>query len=534
MFAAIVEIEPFYYQHFYMKTDHILSNRLKFWIVIVLIIIIILLLKTCSHGIKLIKRAPGQFKKETAFLVPPDATFILSFNLKNILPEIGFDQLKTTQPYLAKLSAAHATNPVFTNVFKDPVLCGINMDKKALFYIDVGDNDEETYSASVLCLRDAAKLVANVKASSPTKIIKEKHYEYALLGNNNAMAWSPDFVMFVTTNPELDVKSIFEEVFTIEAEKYFDKSPEYIDFFDKSVADGCFWVDMTSYARNQIHATGKPGEFNQQLLKGNVIFGDVNFETGYFETDIQFKLNSLLSEGLKGFFKNDKDRTITQYIPLDNPSFVANLSLNIDGLFSFLLKDTDRKVEARNSLAEYGLLIEDFGKALTGDVLLAGFPNDTTSKSSVLFGLKIKDSEYFFKLLKVMEDVGQIEMIENNLYKMNQGVVPFYPLLATYEDKLQRLIIKDGYAFVSLDRRVIDAMKISSIQGKEVPPYLLPLNDQYNYFSFYGNELFGETNQYSEKFSVRDYSLNYNGTILKLKCNLKNNQVSSLKQMLNL
>jgi len=517
-----------------MKPNQIFSNRIKFWISIVIILAILLLLKTCNNGIKIVNRAPGEFKKESAFLVPPDATFILSFNLKNILPEIGFDQLKTSQPYLAKLSASYATNPVFTNVFRDPEKCGINTNKKALFYIDVGDSDEETYSASVLCLSDVAKLVVNIKASGPNKVIKEKHYEYTLLGNNNAMAWNTDFVMFVTTNPELDVQSLFEEVFTIEAEKFFDKFPDYINFFDKSVADGCFWVDMTSYARNQIHATGKPGEFNQQLLKGNVIFGDVNFETGYFETDIQFKLNSLLAEGLKGFFKNDKDRTITQYIPLDNPSFVANLSLNIDGLFSFLLKDTDRKVEARNSLAEYGLLVEDFGKALTGDVLLAGFPNDTTSKSSVLFGLKIKDSEYFFKLLKVMEDVGQIEMIENNLYKMNQGVVPFYPLLATYEDKLQRLMIKDGYAFVSLDRKIVDALKTHSIKGNEVPPYLLPLNDQYNYLSFYGNELFSETNQYSGKYSVRDYSVNYNGTILKLKCNLMNNQVSSLKQLLQL
>jgi hypothetical protein len=133
-----------------------------------------------------------------------------------------------------------------------------------------------------------------------------------------------------------------------------------------------------------------------------------------------------------------------------------------------------------------------------------------------------------------MEDVGQIEMVENNLYKMNQGVVPFYPLLATYEDKLQRLMIKDGYAFVSLDKKIIDAMKVSSPIKNNIPSYLLPLNDQYNYLSFYGNELFSETTQYTEKFSVRDFSVNYNGSILKLKCNLKNNQVSSLKQILSL
>lgn len=517
-----------------MKTNIILSNRLKLWLAVAIIILVILLIKTCNSGIKLINRAPGSFKKESAFLVPPDATFILSFNLKNILPEIDFAQLKTTQPYINKLSQTYASNPVFTNVFRDPVQCGINTDKKALFYIDVGEDDEETYSASVLCLNDVAKLITNIKASGTNKIIKEKDYEYAVLGNNNSMAWNTDFVMFVTTNPELDIKTIFDQVFIINAEKYFDKSPEYINSFNNSTADGSFWLDMTSYARNQLHATGKPGELPEMLLKGNVIHGDLNFETGYFKTDIKFKLNNILSEGLSGFFKNDKDRTITQYIPLENPSFVANLSLNIDGIFSFLLKDPENKIEARNSLVEYGLLVEDFGKALTGDVLLAGFPNDTTTKSSVLFGLKIKNIDYFFKLLKVMEDVGQIETVENNLYKMNKGVVPFFPLLATYEDNLQRLIIKDNYVFMSLDRRIVDAIKSTAILNNEVPQYLLPMNEPYNYFSFYGNESFGETNSYSDKFSIRDYSINYNGSSLEIKCNLKNHNVSSLKQILQL
>lgn len=517
-----------------MNINQISSNRFKFWIVIAIVLAVILLIKTCKNGIKLVNRSPGIFKKESAFLAPPSATLILSFNLKNILSEIGFDKLKTSQPYITKLSESYATNPVFTNVFRDPEKCGINTDKKALFYIDVGDNDEETYSATVLCLKDVVKLVANIKTSGLHKVMKEKHYEYAKLGNNNAMAWNPDFVMFVTTNPELDINSIFEQVFIIDAEKYFDKSPDYIESFDKSSADGSFWLDMTSYARNQLHATGKPGELPEMLLKGNVVHGDLDFETGYFQADIRFKLNNILSEGLKGFFKNDKDRTITQYIPLNNPSFVANLSLNIDGLFSFLLRDPENKIEARNSLVEYGLLVDDFGKALTGDVLLAGFPNDTTSKSSVLFGLKIKNRDYFFKLLKVMEDVGQIEVEENNLYKMNKGVVPFFPLLATYEDNLQRLIIKDDFVFMSLDRRIIDAIKVSTSVDNEVPQYLLPMNEQYNYFSFYGNESFGETNSYSDKFSIRDYSINYNGSSLEIKCNLKNSYVSSLKQMLQL
>ncbi len=511
------------------------NNNTRKWIfIIILIIIIILLFRKCSNGIKMIDRAEGALKKETSYLVPVNATFILSLNLQNILPEIGFLELIKTPSYKEKMSKSYPTNPAFTNVFSNPELSGINMSKRGLFYIDVGKKAEDVYSASILTLADKNKFFAMLQKTPISKLKKSDFYESAYLGNNNSVAWTADFVMFLTSTPEFDTQKIFDQVFNPRAEKYFDSSPEFLTYLESSTSDAAFWLDLGSYSRNQLHASGKPGEIPSILLEGNTIYGDLDFDTGFFEADIQFKLNKILSEGLNGLFKKDKDRTITQYIPLENPSFVANLSLNIDGLFSFLLKDTDRKVEARNSLAPYGLLIEDFGKALTGDVLLAGFPNDTTTKSSVLFGLKIKDSDYFFKLLKVMEDVGQIEMVENNLYKMNEGVVPFYPLLATYDDKLQRLMLKDGYAFVSLDRRIIEAMKVTQPKLNDIPAYLLPLNDQYNYLSFYGNELFSETTQYSDKFSVRDYSINYNGSILKLKCNLKNSQVSSLKQIFNL
>jgi hypothetical protein len=511
------------------------KGKLKRWIfVIVIIIIVLLLFKKCGSGIKMVDRKPGDLKIETSYHVPINATAILSLNLQNIIPEIGFLSLIQTQPYKNKLAQSYPANPAFTNVFADPVGNGINVSQKAIFYLDVGESDEEVYTASLMCMADKNKFFAMLQKTPTRDLKKSEFYESADLGNNNTVAWSQDFVMFLTSNPGFDVHHIFQQVFNPRAEKYFDRSTDYLAFTEHSKSDAAFWIDLGSYARNQLHATGKPGELPGMLLDGNVVFGDLDFETGYFTTDVKFKLNNILTEGIKGFFKDDKDRSITKYVPLENPSFVANLSLNIDGIFSFLLRDSEVKIEARNSLVEYGLLVDDFGKALTGDVLLAGFPNDTTTKSSVLFGLKIKDNDYFFKLLKVMEDVGQIEMVENNLYKMNKGVIPFFPLLATYEDKLQRLMVKDGYVFMSLDRRLIDAIKSSTSNTNVIPPYLLPMNDQYNYLSFFGNESFGETSSYSERFSIRDYSINYNGSSLEIKCNLKNNQVSSLKQMLQL
>src|SRR5690606_37113423 len=135
-------------------------------------------------------------KPESSYYVPPDATFLLSLHLEKILPEIGFNQLINSRSYQERLNSAYSTNPVFTNVFRNPGQAGIHLSKKILFFIDVGDSDKQTYSATLLCLRDESKFQHLVKTTTTKEIRNESHFSSVELGNNNHLAWNKEAAVF--------------------------------------------------------------------------------------------------------------------------------------------------------------------------------------------------------------------------------------------------------------------------------------------------------------------------------------------------
>ena len=96
------------------------------------------------------------------------------------------------------------------------------------------------------------------------------------------------------------------------------------------------------------------------------------------------------------------------------------------------------------------------------------------------------------------------------------------------------MILKDDYVFVSLDSLLIDKMQHPKSIAQDSSSYLLPLNKQHNYISFFGNRDFSSIAKYSNKFSIQDYSMNYDGDQLTLHLNLMDRQKSSLKQLLSL
>lgn len=515
----------------------VLRSKLSIRVVLIttVLFIIILLLRNCGTDGQVVNRSSDFNLDKTYKAIPPDVTFICSFNIPTILEEIEFEKLRKSEAYIDKLRLTYNENPPFTRVFSNPEGAGINTSEKAVFYLDVGTNAEEVYTAVILSLKDAnvfSRLASD--HAKHNKIQSKDNYSHLKINPIASVAWNEDNVMFITTDESFDQVAVFDQVFNPKKEKYFDGSKGFYEFVESSTSDLAFWLDLTSYAKNQIHTTGKPGEISNALLRGNTLYGDVTFKNGEIDSNIFYKLNSLLSTALGGFFKEDYDRSIVDYIPNRIPSFMANFSFDIDGILKFLLRDVDRKVEARNSLIPYGLLLEDFGKALSGDVLFASFPNKGINKSSTLFGLKINDPSHFYNILQVMQDMGQIELVETGLYIMNTGFVAFLPILSTYSDELQRMVLIDDYAFVSLDETIIDALRERRFNPTNAESFLLPLNNKANYISAFGNNEFSQLADYTNQFSIKDYSMNYNGKKLTVHLNLKNKNKSSLKQLLSL
>jgi hypothetical protein len=495
-----------------------------------------LLLRKCGIGGQTVKRSSDFSLDKTYKAIPPDVTFICSFNIPTILEEIEFEKLRNSEGYIDKLRLTYNENPPFTRVFSNPEGAGINTSEKAVFYLDVGTNAEEVYTAVILSLKDAnvfSRLASD--HAKHNKIQSKDHYSYLKINPISSVAWDDNNVMFITTDESMDQESVFDQVFNPNKEKYFDGSEKFYEFVESSTSDLAFWMDLTSYARNQIHATGKPGEFNEFFLRGVNLFGTAEFSKGSVDLVVNYDLNAILQKFIDQVFKPDYDVNILNNILPEKPSFIANVSFNISGVLNLMLRDIDAKVEARNSLIPYGLTLEDFSKAASGDALFAFYPNADSDKTSTLFILKIEDQNHFDELISIWQQLGKIASEGNDTYVMRTGYIPFLPIESTYEDKLQRMLIKDGYMYVSLDRKVIEYIQSNSSTSIDPAELGIDINNSSDHLlSVYGDNGFKEISAYANRFSIKDYTLNYKENSMLFHFNLQDENTSSLKQLLAL
>ena len=477
-------------------------------------------------------RTSGLFQpNNTACYINEDATFILGVNLANVLDEISFFELVKTPIFKEKLQQSYRDNFLFSKLVEDPIRAGVNPKGKAIFVLDVGKNDKEIYTASYLPIVSSENFKSFISRNWKAAIDAKAAFTYIKINEGSSLAWNEEIAVFITSNHTFDKDRMLAKVFNEQKKKYFDEQSQFLEEFNQFTSDFYFWVDMASYGRNQLHASGKSGEINKRFLEGNFLSGNIDFGTGIVDADINTTINPIIDKFVKSLFHQNSKTTIFKYLP-DNrqKSFQAGLSLNFNGILSLLLTTKDLKLQARDSMAAYGLILDDFDQALTGNASFVAYPNDTTYKHSIAFGLELKDRAHFFKIIDVMQDLGKIIPEEGGTYKMVGGAyIPFFPIYFSYPDFKQRMIIKGDMVFFSADKFMIEYLRSSDGQEKLPSKEMEGAN-----FSFNGFEKPEKLKKYLDDFSVKNYEVTYKENKIKIHLDLDNTQKSALKQVLKL
>lgn len=500
--------------------------------VIVIVVLLALLLRQCGVGTTKASR-PADLSIDKSYLaIPPEATFIAVFNTPQVLSDIKFSELRVQDRYINNLKQYYQQNPPFARVFAAPEQVGVDVAKQAVFYIAVGTKADEVYSNTIFSIKDKVAFEKAIVESNRGDIKKNGTFSYINIDPMSAVAWNGSFASFISTDQSYDKLPIWNRIFTESETKYFDGESPFYSFISNSKSDMAYWMDLSSYAQNQLHATGPEGEFNKYLLKGNHIFGEADFRNGEVDASVQFEFNKILSTAQDKIFKDGFDTDILQLIPSSNASALMNTSINMEGLFSVILDDIDMKVEARNSLAQYGLTLDDLTKAVEGDMLFAAYPSEIKGKSATIFGVKIKDHDHFETLLNVWQDIGNIALEGPNIYRVDKGLPPFFPIAATYPDMLQRLIIRGDYAYVSLDKSVIDHIESHTKSDALKENNLMARSDEDILFSGYFNNRIKEVRDKIQSYAVEEIRFNYEDKKLELKFQFDDENVNPLRQIL--
>jgi hypothetical protein len=492
-------------------------------------------LKKCTFDNNDIKRSKDYVVKQSFELVPLNATFIFSINTPAIFKKIDFNNLHKTTSYINRLKPYYPQNKPFANVFANPEGCGIDVNKKIVFFVDVGNSTEEIYSASILPLKNSTYFRNMTEKELNKSSNQEKYYKYLDIDNRSLVAWNKDFVIFMTSEEEFDKHKILNNCFNKSHKKYFDSNPDFSHIFNKTNKDLYFWFDMTSYANNQIFPLAQSRKpMDTKYLNDVTYYGNIDFLIGEIEIDLKAKWNKYLDSSIKDILEFNIDTTIMTSIPMDRKiSFISQISLNISNLQNMLLSDIKSKLAARNALRKYGLIIEDINDVLSGDVGLISYPDSTNNKSSVLLIFSIKNKKKLQNLLKVGTDMKYLEKTDSQTYILPRQQIPFYPINVTYSDHKLRLYLKNEKMYICGDKSIINYIKSNNFINT-IPSYI-NIKDyiKNGILSIYGTNKISKIQGYTSKFNVESFKIQYNDS-LKISVYSNNKNISSLKQLLSI
>lgn len=509
-------------------------KKYRILLLILIAVLAILYFRSCSGFDHMTARQKGINVHNSYMRVPADAAVIIAADIGQLMTAVDYPTLRTSPLFQEKLAESYQDNPPFTYIFSDPKGTGIDVNSRVTFYISLGEDESEIYSNTIIPLADVNLFAAAMEKIGLKDIQRHKSAQYAAIRPNTYVAWDDNSASFFSTKEGLDTDKLLTSVFADDQIKYFDTDQRYLQHLDTNNAEVLYWIDLDRYKKNPIIHTKKLNALDLKILGDNIIYGAASFGDGTVNLDMRFHFNKLLSPAIRDVLQGGMKTTMLNYLPDEQPSFLSTFSLNIDGILKHLLSDSDIRLEARNSLVDYGLTLDDFSKAFTGQLLFAAFPADVTDKGSAIFAAEIADPARFQSIMKVLSDLNKIEQLNDNMYRSSMGVIPFFPLYATYNDQKQRILIKDNYMFVSLDKRLIDQVIKGTTTPNHMTQYLSERPPSALQMSAYATARYDQVKQASEKYSIKDFNIAYGDQHLTLHFNLIDANRPALQQIVGL
>jgi len=509
-------------------------KKYRIWLLLLVALIIVLYIRSCAGGHDLASRPHDLNITKSYLRVPTDAAVVIAADIGQIMTEVDYPTLRTSPLFQEQLGRSYQDNPPFTYVFSDPMGTGVDVAGKASFYICLGEEEGDIYSNTIIPLADVSKFDAAMERIGLKDIQTHHTVKYATISPNTYVAWDDKSACFYSTKDGYDTDQLLTSVFSVDKPKYFDTDERYLEHMTGTDDEVLYWIDLDKYKKNPIIHTKELNALDLKILGGNIVYGAAKFGTGTVDFDVSFYFNKLVGPAVRDILQGGVTTAMSNYLPAEQPSFLSSLSLNIDGILKHLLSDADIRLEARNSLIDYGLTLDDFSKAFSGQLLFAAFPADVADKGSAIFAAEISDHLRFESIMKVLTDLSKIEKINDNLYRSSLGVIPFFPLYATYDDQKQRILIKDNYMFVSLDKRLIDEAENTATTPDYMSQYLSERPPSSLQLSAFATARYDQVKQASEKYSIKDFNIAYGNQQLTLHFNLRDANRPALQQIVGL
>ncbi|HVZ98582.1 MAG TPA: DUF4836 family protein [Chitinophagaceae bacterium] len=398
----------------------------------IFIVIAAFLFSSCKHA------------GEAGKMIPKDAMFVLHIDTKSLSSKLPFSEIKNAAWYgeLKKHIAEmhHLSDSAANDLFDHPENSGVDLDK-GLFYFIAKNSSSDAQLVSEGSIKDADAFGKFYKKLDTSATIqKDGELNVLTIKDKLVMVWnSSNFVSAFnlprdkmsghyfgdthdTANtpaplidPSVALTSYCKSLFSLKSDSSLSENSKFSDLI-KEPGDIHAWINSESIMKS----SGRLGMLGMlkmdDLIKDNVSTYTVNFDNGKIDITHKGYTSKELGDLLRKYSGSGISADMIKTIPSQDVTGLLALNFKPEGLKALVtLIGVDGLINS--GLSETGITLDDFVKAMKGDVMLS-FTDFSVKKATdtlmpvskpdvnVLFSVSVGDKQSFQKVMDAAKKMG--------------------------------------------------------------------------------------------------------------------------------
>lgn len=462
-----------------MKSTSLSPRAIGITVVVFVLVIAFAMYKGCFGG-----GLSGGLSNDASEIIPDDIAVVMAADMPQMLRESDFESIRLSESFKQYISQAAIENAIFAELMKDPVSAGIDLVRRSYFALDRDTTQKlEHFSAVIIPLADGAafdKIAREFK--SPKREIKNKNgYKSYEVDQLTILGWSDDYILFGASQLIVDLEARMARFFNVPPAKSISKNRTFRDAMQGD-GDILFWVSTTPFASDpKILNTFGMAEMSPKILEGNSISGEISFNRGSISGLANFHMKASLGNLFENIFKSDQSSDFARFVPAKDLSVVMYASLNLPAIYNRAINDPKAQKYIESQLAKIELSVDDFYRALDGEIMIVSFRESIDAPAKVLIGAHVDNEGVLNRFIDVGLKNGFMLRDGNDVYKMKDNQSGFrLQTKSDFPDGQMRIAVVDDYLFFVTDLNALAHVMGGGYKGKsEVDDAFLDvLNDQ--------------------------------------------------------
>lgn len=278
-------------------------------------------------------------------LIPSDALFVGSVNLKNIAGKIDMDKIQKMEFYKDMKKQSRGDNDALSKALSDPMSSGIDVFSQPYVFVTAEHDDYTRYTGGVAFAIKSEKdfRIFMLRSNDGEGIKQTDKYSIMRLDNGMCVAWDDDAGIFLfsdksKTRTERYCRSLFEQ-----SEKESIRSVEAFNKFREMPFDIGFFINYDGLR-------GIPGVKVPTYMEGGASIATINFNDGklsYASEYIPSATGTANPQSILG--KKGINDALKATIPGKSYG-IASVSLDLNELYKVMKKDPNMN-EALDEIA---------------------------------------------------------------------------------------------------------------------------------------------------------------------------------------